>query len=44
VEIGSTGALLNAAGDPAHPRLLVFVGDPDDDNEFAFTKQSKASL
>lgn len=39
LQIGG-GVLLNAAGDPGHPRLLVFIGDPDEDNEFIFTKKS----
>jgi hypothetical protein len=39
VTIGYDGAELTTTGNPAHPKLFIFIGDPDDDNEFAFTKQ-----
>ena len=40
VMIGNSEAWMSASGDPAHLRLFAYIGDPDGDNEFTFTKQS----
>jgi hypothetical protein len=39
VDVGASGVMLDATGDPANPRLFAYIGDADDDNEFGFTKQ-----
>jgi hypothetical protein len=38
--IGNTGPELTTTGDPAHPSLFASIGDPDDGDDFTFTKQS----
>jgi hypothetical protein len=40
VDIGtSDGEVdLEARGNPSHPTLFAFIGDPDDDDEYVFTK------
>ena len=41
VTIGNSEAWMSMSGDPAHLRLFAYIGDPDGDNEFTFTKQSQ---
>lgn len=39
VWMGDDETELNTTGDPAHPSLFASIGDPDDDDDFTFTKQ-----
>jgi hypothetical protein len=39
VTTGDGGVELTTTGDLAHPKLFAYLGDPDEDNEFVFTKQ-----
>jgi hypothetical protein len=39
LESRSNGIQLTTTGDPAHPDLYAAIGDPDEGNDFTFTKQ-----
>lgn len=36
----TAGTQLTTTGDPAHPSLFATIGDPDNGDDFGFTKQS----
>jgi hypothetical protein len=40
VTIGDADAQMTTTGDPAHPDLYISIGDPDDGNDFTFTRRA----